>query len=145
MFGYMKKTEQFRNKDWFEAAADEHGEDGPLVTAPHDPAPISSCVLESYESKGLPLRPDMFTTGEASQGCGHAVRSIYQGVRTTSYDYLDTEESRAGVDIITGRYVDKIVLEKRADELVATEVSMQDAEGRTHRVAARYVPKPKRT
>ncbi|KAH7401872.1 putative GMC oxidoreductase [Phaeosphaeria sp. MPI-PUGE-AT-0046c] len=137
MFAYMKKAERLRNKDWFEAASGQHGENGPLITAPHDPAPISSRVLESYVSKGLPLRPDMFTTGETSQGCGHAVRSIYQGVRTTSYDYLGTEGIRAGIDIVTGRYVDKIVLKERVGELVATEVIMQDVEGQTHYIAAR--------
>jgi choline dehydrogenase-like flavoprotein len=136
MFAYMKKAENFKNKDWFEANEKEHGRNGPLTTAPHDPAPISACVLKSFQSKGLPLKPDMFTTGEAAQGCCHAVRTIYEGVRSTSFDYIDSQADISNIEILTGQYVDKIILENRGTELVAAGVHIQDAEGRSHRIVA---------
>lgn len=129
MFEYMTKAETFKNKDWFKASDGGHGSDGPLITAPHDSAPISKRVLESFQSKGLPLIADMFTTGEAAQGCGHAVRSIYQGVRTTSFDYVDGHEKLSNVTIVTDRYVDNVVLEGSGVELVATGVKVRDASG----------------
>jgi choline dehydrogenase-like flavoprotein len=137
MFAYMKKAENFKNKDWFKANETEHGQDGPLTTAPHDPAPISTRVLESFQSKGLPLKPDMFTTGEAAQGCGHAVRTIYEGVRSTSFDYIESEKDFPNIEITTGLYVDKVILEQRGAELVAVEVQVQNAEGHSHRITAR--------
>jgi choline dehydrogenase-like flavoprotein len=137
MFAYMKKAENFKNKDWFKANETEHGRDGPLTTAPHDPAPISTRVLESFQSKGLPLKPDMFTTGEAAQGCGHAVRTIYEGVRSTSFDYIESEKNFPNIEITTGLYVDKIILEQRGAELVAAGVQVQNVEGHSHRITAR--------
>jgi hypothetical protein len=80
----------------------------------------------------------MFTTGEAAQGCGHAVRSKYEGVRMTSYDYIGTEQDRANIELLTGQPADRIILEERAGEFVATEVMVKDAEGRNHRIAAKY-------
>jgi choline dehydrogenase-like flavoprotein len=137
MFAYMNKAENFRNKDWFAANSTQHGYDGPLTTAPHDPAPISSRVLESFQSKGLPLKPDMFTTGEAAHGCGHAVRTIHKGVRSTSFDYIGTGQGYSNIEIMTGRYVDKILLEQRGVELVAAGVHVQDSQGQSHCITAR--------
>jgi choline dehydrogenase-like flavoprotein len=136
MFSYMRKAESFQNKDWFEANHSEHGIDGPLTTAPHDPAPISSRVLESFQSKGLPLDSDMFSTGKTAQGCGHAVRTIHGGVRTTSFDYLG-DDRKSNIDILTGRYVDTILLEQRGADLVAAGIQTRDASGRDMRIAAK--------
>ncbi|KAF7888078.1 uncharacterized protein EAF02_002619 [Botrytis sinoallii] len=97
MFKYMSKAEAFRNKSWFDAEKDAHGYNGPIVTSPHDPAPISNLVLESYQSMGLPLIPDMFSTGKSAHGCGHAVRTVSQGTRTMSTDYITSStENSAG-------------------------------------------------
>ncbi|KAF2867318.1 glucose-methanol-choline oxidoreductase-like protein [Massariosphaeria phaeospora] len=129
VFGHMKKVESFQNKPWFEADATAHGTDGPLLTEPHDLAPISSLVLESFQSKGLPLTPDMFSTGETARGCGHAVRSVRKGVRSTAVDYLG---DRVGdnVEVRTNLYVDKVVLEKTAEgDWHAASVRVQDADG----------------
>lgn len=136
MFTYMKKAENFHNKNWFEAAYSEHGQDGPLATAPHDPAPISSRVLTSFQSKGLPLRPDMFTTGEAADGCGHAVRTILEGTRTTSFDYISNGQGFPNIEIVTGHYVDKVILEERERVLVATGVEVRTASGERARIMA---------
>ncbi len=129
MFAYMNKAEKFQTKDWFEAAENEHGKDGPLITSPHDPAPISNRILESYQSKGLPLKPDMFTVGDTAHGCGHAVRTAFNGVRTTSYDYIGGNETFPNLDVVTGNYVDKIVLEERGNEFIATGVQVQNEKG----------------
>ena len=137
MFAYMKKAAKFQNKLWFEATYSEHGDDGPLLTAPHDPAPISNRVLESFQSKGLPLEPDMFATGMIAQGCGHAVRSIYQGVRTMSFDYIGSKPNFQNIDIVTGRYVDKIFFEEDGNELVAAGVEVRDERGLKYHIKAK--------
>jgi choline dehydrogenase-like flavoprotein len=136
MFSYMKKAESFQNKDWFKANHSEHGTDGPLTTAPHDPAPISSRVLESFQSKGLPLNPDMFTTGKIAQGCGHPVRKNHKGVRTTSFDYIGGDQKYPNIDVLTSHYVDTILLEQRGTEFDAVGVQAQDASGRELRIGA---------
>ncbi|KAF2649040.1 GMC oxidoreductase [Lophiostoma macrostomum CBS 122681] len=138
MFEYMKKAgsaikivEKFENKDWFEADDSAHGHDGLLLTAPHDPAPISTLVLESFQSKGLPYEPDMFTTGSVAQGCGHAMRSIFQGVRTCSADYLRPGNKQPSIKILTGQYVDTVGFETDSGgQLRASEVRVIDKGGR---------------
>jgi choline dehydrogenase-like flavoprotein len=124
-------VETFKNKDWFEPEMEEHGTTGPLVTAPHDPAPISKLILDSLQSKGLPLKHDMFTTGESAHGCGHAVRSISEGVRTCSTDYLRTEKAKAQVTILSGQYVDMVIADSEGDtnNLRATGVRVIDKNG----------------
>ncbi|KAI9653510.1 MAG: hypothetical protein M1821_007018 [Bathelium mastoideum] len=126
MFQYMSHAEQFHNKDWFKAA-EGHGKNGSVSTAPHDPAPISDLVLDSYQSKGLPLVQDMFTTGEIAQGCGHTVRTIYQGVRTTSADYL--KDDQPNLTILDKTHVDKVLLTKVGDQLKAEGVQVKTHDG----------------
>jgi choline dehydrogenase-like flavoprotein len=104
------------------------------VTAPHDPAPISSLVLESFQAKGLPLKPDLLSTGESPHACGHAVRTIYQGVRTTAVDFLKDESN---LDILTGHYIDKVVVEPRDNgQITASGVQTKDAEGNSRTFSA---------
>lgn len=132
--------ESFQNKPWFEADEDAHGKNGPLLTAPHDPTPISNRVLESFQSSGLELKPDMFSTGESSSGCGHAVRSIYKGVRTTSVDYLGSAGSQDGIDILTSLYVDKVIFDSSKSEgegLRAVGVQVTDSKSNTTIFSAR--------
>ena len=52
----------------------------------------------------------MFTTGDNSHGCGHAVRSVYKGTRSTAADYVAL--ARPNLTIKTETTVDRIVLEK---------------------------------
>jgi choline dehydrogenase-like flavoprotein len=117
-----------------------HGTVGPLVTAPHDPAPISKLVLDSFRSKRLPLDADMFTTGSTAQGCGHAIRSIYQGVRTTSVDYLGQGQGDRYPDIttLTERYVDTVGFETDpAGKFRASKVRVLDKDGNKSTFTAR--------
>lgn len=132
------QAEKFENKPWFAADEKAHGYNGPLVTAPHDPAPISSLVLGSYQSEGLPLIPDMFTSGQSgAHGCGHAIRTIHQGVRTMAADYLNDAESKGKLEIKTNVYVDKVLLEVINGDTCAVGVDFQDASGDRTSVVAR--------
>jgi choline dehydrogenase-like flavoprotein len=92
-------------------------------------------MLKSMESKGLPLIDDLFTTGEASNGCGHAVRTVYNGIRLSGAEYLNECEDK--IDIVSNTTVDKVVLEKRVGELVASGVELVDAEGAKRTVRVR--------
>ncbi|CAO2658176.1 Nn.00g074360.m01.CDS01 [Neocucurbitaria sp. VM-36] len=80
----------------------------------------------------------MFTTGDTAQGCG-AVRTILDGIRTTSYDYIGGDQSFPNVEIVTRRYVDKILLEERGSELVATGVEVGEANRQRSRLEAQKV------
>ncbi|KIW98612.1 uncharacterized protein Z519_00273 [Cladophialophora bantiana CBS 173.52] len=134
MFRYMKKAETFHGKDWFKAAEGYHGMDGPLHVEPHDTAPISKHVFESLQDKGLPLVDDLFTTGQAAHGCGHVPRTVHDGVRTFSTDYLKGHEDR--VDIVVNTVVDKIVLERVEGDVVATGVEVVDNSGKRRMLKA---------
>lgn len=136
-FKYVQ-AETLKNKSWFAATEVAHGHNGPLVTAPHDPAPISSLVLESYQSMGLPLIPDMFSTGESAHGCGHVVRTIYQGTRTSAADYITKSNAKDNIFIQTKTYVDRINLEKDDTAgLRANGVHLQGADGQKTFLKAR--------
>ena len=133
LFKYMSKAETFHGKPWFKANEKAHGHNGPLHTEPHNPAPISNLVLESYQSKGLSLIQDMFTTGESSHGCGHAVRTVHQGIRTTAADYITKDNARDNIDIKTGYYVDRVILEKVGGKVKVTGVELQTASAERHK------------
>jgi choline dehydrogenase-like flavoprotein len=92
-------------------------------------------MLKSMESKGLPLIDDLFTTGEAANGCGHAVRTVYKGIRLSGAEYLNECENK--IDIVSNTIVDKVVLQKRDGELVASGVELMDAEGEKKTVRAK--------
>ncbi|RHZ60765.1 hypothetical protein CDV55_103182 [Aspergillus turcosus] len=128
-FAAMRKAETFHRKPWFEADEKSHGYSGPLHTEPHDLAPISNLLMESFVSQGLPLHHDMFSTGDIPHGCGHAPRTVYKGIRTTAADYITKEFHRNNVTIQTDTAVDRVVLEQGPDGLRATSVITQLADG----------------
>ena len=101
------------------------------------PAPISSMVLESYQSKGLPLIPDLLTTGESPHACGHAIRSIFQGVRATAADYITKSNRRGNVVIKTNTIVDYVVIERDGERKRAIGAQLQSATGERILVKAR--------
>jgi choline dehydrogenase-like flavoprotein len=84
-------------------------------------------MLKSMESKGLPLIDDLFTTGETPNGCGHAVRTVYKGVRLSGAEYLNGCEDK--IDIVSNTMVDKVDLQERDGGLVASSVELVDTEG----------------
>ena len=129
MHRYMSKAEGFRNKPWFKADESAHGHEGPLITAPHDPAPISELLLESFQSKGLPFESDMFTSGSRAHGCGHGVRSVYKGIRTTSADNIRGDRQLNNVQVELFTSVDRVLLERVNGELEAVGVAAVSVRG----------------
>ncbi|KAH8432005.1 GMC family oxidoreductase [Aspergillus melleus] len=120
VFAAMRKAETFHPKDWHQADLKSHGTSGPLHTEPHDLAPIGNLLLDSFVSQGLPLRHDMFSTGDVPHGCGHVPRTVHKGIRSTSADYITKDYHRANVTILTDTTVDRVTLQKGADGLRAT-------------------------
>ncbi|KAK4580436.1 hypothetical protein LTR86_000639 [Recurvomyces mirabilis] len=138
MFRAMRKSENFHPAHWFPHNKKAHGYGGPLHIEPA-PAlfPIAHNLLESYQSKGLPYKPDMFSTGEASNGCGHAMRTTYQGSRTTAADFITKDKERPNVTIKCDSTVDKVILERGSDgSLEAKGVEYLDNDGNRYKVYA---------
>ncbi|CAO2649732.1 Nn.00g010240.m01.CDS01 [Neocucurbitaria sp. VM-36] len=137
MFEYMKKAETFHGKDWHKADKSVHGTAGPLHTEPHDLAPISERVKESMIDQGLPYRPDMFSTGESSHGCGDVPRTVHQGVRSTAADFITKGAKRNNITIKTEVTVDKLLLSQESGELTATGVATISKSGKRIEYKAR--------
>ncbi|CVL12669.1 hypothetical protein FPRO06_08421 [Fusarium proliferatum] len=130
MFKYMLKAENFHTKDWFKETKGAHGYDGHVHTEPHDLAPISNLIGESMVSKGLPLDHDMFSSGLNPHGCGHSVRTVHQGLRTTSADFITKQKPRDNLHLMVETHVDKVTIEKDGQgELKATGVRAVKADG----------------
>ncbi|KFY43004.1 hypothetical protein V494_02139 [Pseudogymnoascus sp. VKM F-4513 (FW-928)] len=127
VFSYMKKAENFHPKTWFKEDEKSHGYNGLLDTEPHDMAPISNMILESMESQGLPLVPDMFATGDTPNGCGHAIRTVYKGDRAMAANYL--VKKRGNLTIKTETTVDKIILKGEGKNLRAVAVQVVEKDG----------------
>lgn len=98
-------------------------------------APISDLVMESFQSQGLPLYPDMFSSGESPHGCGHVPRTVYKGDRTTAANYLANKGPNLSVK--TDTIVDKIILEGEESELRATGVKIIEKDGKTRDLKAK--------
>ena len=130
------QAETFHSTPWFTAAEGLHGSKGPLHVAPHEPCPISNMILESYQSKGFPLIQDVFSTGESPHACGHALRTIYHGVRTTAADYISKGNAKSNIRIKTDAFVDKIILSGR-DRNKAIGAQLQSTTGEKSLVRAR--------
>lgn len=131
MFRAMRKSETFHPKEWFPHDENAHGYDGPLHIAPAlPPIPIAERMFESFKSKGLPYKPDMFSSGEASVGCGHAMRTCWEGTRTTAADFITKDQERPNVTIQCDVTVDKVILERGADgALEAKGAEYVDSDG----------------
>ena len=94
-------------------------------------------VLDSCQSKGFPLVPDVFTTGESPHACGHAVRSVFNGVRTTAADYVTNKNRRSNIDIKTDTIVDHLFLVGDGERKRVTGARLQTATGEMILVTAR--------
>ncbi|KAJ5682835.1 Glucose-methanol-choline oxidoreductase [Penicillium macrosclerotiorum] len=129
-FRYMRKAETFHPKPWFQADKESHGYSGPLHTEPHDLAPISQLLIDSFVSEGLPLHHDMFSTGDVPHGCGHVPRTVYEGIRTTGADFVTKKNHRRNIFIKTDTTVDKIVFTGQDDQIRASGVATKSADGK---------------
>ncbi|KAJ4327042.1 hypothetical protein N0V84_002542 [Fusarium piperis] len=137
-FKYMSKAENFHSKPWFNEAKDSHGHDGHLHTEPHDLAPISNLIKESMVSKGLPLDHDMFAHGNNPHGCGHSVRTVYSGLRTTGADFITKAKPKENLHLMVETHVDKVVIDKDENgDLKATGVRVVQADGTVVELKAR--------
>ena len=95
-------------------------------------------MLESYQSKGLEYRPDMFSSGETANGCGHALRTTWKGYRTTAMDYVTKSYKRSNVTVKCNVTVDKVILEGDPDnDLQAKGVEFEDHNGNKFKALAR--------
>ena len=79
----------------------------------------------------------MFSTGETANGCGHALRTTWQGTRTTAADYITKDHKRNNVTIQCHVTVDKVIIEKDADgALRATGTEFIDEDGNRRKAYA---------
>ena len=62
----------------------------------------------------------MFSHGKRSHGCGHAPRTVHQGIRTTGADFVTKGYHRDSIDILVSTTVVKVVIEKTEGGLQAT-------------------------
>lgn len=81
-------------------------------------------------SQGMQLDDDMFTHGENPHGCGHALRTVHEGVRTTGADFITKGSARSNITILTDTHVDKVLIARTpAGELRATGVRVIKSDG----------------
>jgi choline dehydrogenase-like flavoprotein len=134
----ISQAEDFRAQDWFPHNPDAHGTGGPLGIEPAPVYPIADCFFEAFQSKGLPYRPDMFSSGETANGCGHAMRTTSKGSRTTAADYVTKDMERSNVTIMCDVTVDKVIIERGPNNsLKATGVEYLDNSGNRYKVQAK--------
>ncbi|KAI9685608.1 MAG: hypothetical protein M1822_004466 [Bathelium mastoideum] len=138
MFRAMKKSETFHPSEWFPADQNSHGYNGPMHIEAAPVGSLGELMLESYQSKGLDYRPDMFSSGETANGCGHALRTTWKGYRTTPMDFLTKDHKRSNVTIKCNVTVDKVILERESDNtLKATGIEYEDSNGNRFKAFAR--------
>ncbi|KAH8812374.1 putative GMC oxidoreductase [Xylogone sp. PMI_703] len=125
IFDYMKKENE-----------SSHGYSGPLHLEPHNPAPISGRLIESFVSKGLSFHEDMFSSGNTPHGCGHAPRTVHNGLRTMATDYFRYKNIKNLV-ILTNTLVDRILTEPNGLAHRAVGVITWDADGEQHKYRAK--------
>ena len=100
--------------------------------------PLGDLMLESYRSKGLKYCPDMFSSGETANGCGHALRTTWKGYRTTPMDFLTKNHKRSNVAIECNVTVDKVILQRNSNNsLQATGIEYEDNSGNKSKAFAR--------
>ena len=80
------------------------------------------------QDKGLPLNPDLFSTGSTANGCGHATRTVSKGFRVTAADYVTKDRRRSNITILPNTVVDKVKLEERGDSLRAAAIDVVSAD-----------------
>jgi choline dehydrogenase-like flavoprotein len=124
------QAENFISKPYFEADEKSHGNDGAIHAAPSEIALISKFLLEAFQSRGTPLIPDMFSTGEKSHGYGYAVRSVKDGVCSTAANDVLNDNVRSRITIKTNTLVDKVLFEMNDEGRRASGVKVIMENGR---------------
>lgn len=72
----------------------------------------------------------MFSTGDVPHGCGHATRTVYEGIRTTSADFMTNKNHRGNITIKTDTTVDKVIFSKDREQTRASGVLTRASDGR---------------
>jgi choline dehydrogenase-like flavoprotein len=85
----------------------------------------------------MPLNHDMFSTGDVAQGCGHAPRTVYEGIRTTGADFVTNKNHRGNITIQTDTTVDKVIFNKQGGQPRATGVVTKGTDGSSKTFFAR--------
>lgn len=58
------------------------------------------------------LDDDMFSHGENPSGCGHVLRTVHKGIRTTGADFITKDRARGNVTILVETHVDKVLFKQ---------------------------------
>lgn len=78
----------------------------------------------------------MFSSGNNPHGCGHATRTVYQGMRSTAADFI--LKSDANLAILTETTVDKVILTREGSgEIRASAVHIIDKAGNARKIDAK--------
>lgn len=93
--------------------------------------------MDSFVSEGMPLNHDMFSSGTVAQGCGHAPRTVYEGIRTTGADFVTNKNHRGNITIQTDTTVDRVVFTEQGDQTRATGVVTKGSDGSSKTFFAR--------
>lgn len=83
----------------------------------------------------MPIVPDLFSTGETLNGCGHTLRTVYKGDRVTAANYLLNQGSNLAIK--TDSTVDKISFENESQNLRARAVRVIESNGSAREFKAR--------
>lgn len=86
-------------------------------------------MIDSFVSQGMPLKHDMFSTGDVPHGCGHVPRTVYEGIRTTGADFVTNKNRRGNITIMTDATVDQVVLTSQRDQIRASGVVTKASNG----------------
>jgi choline dehydrogenase-like flavoprotein len=128
----------FHPQEWFPEDKNAHGYDGLVHIEPAPCGRLGDLFLESFQSKGLPYVPDLFSTGETGHGCGHAMRTTWKGSRSTGADYVAKDIKRDNVEIRCHSTADKIIFEREPNGTPrARAVQYVDKSGNRHEGFAR--------
>jgi len=79
---------------------------------------------------GFPYHPDMFTNATPPHGCGHALRSIHGGIRSTAADFVTKGYRRDNITILTDTSVDRVLIEDFNGDFKATGVAVITKSGK---------------
>ena len=73
----------------------------------------------------------MFSSGVTANGCGHALRTTWEGTRATAADFITKDYQRSNVTILCDVTVDKAIIEKDSDgNFRAKGVECEDNNGK---------------
>lgn len=112
-WSYRNVLPYFRKMESYEGGGDDYrGADGPMkVRRPQVENPIAQAFLKAGKQTGHPVSDDL--SGYQQEGFGVLDSSIHEGQRwSTARAYLDPAKSRPNLKVISGVYVQKVVVEE---------------------------------